>query len=118
MSLRRQEDCSSRTDYAGQRWQENSISKNRGLSGACILQLFKRVPRVGTDEFFQQSNGSLFKLTQEEYEFLLDVIRESNPLPEAQEKREAYDETRLLSEFTWMRWSFRGLIPCCATRKM
>ena len=32
-------------------------------------------------EFFQNPQGSLFKLTAEEYEIIMDIIREVNPLP-------------------------------------
>lgn len=74
------------------------FQKTEGLVEPVSYSSLKECPELAQMEFFQQSNGSLFKLTQEEYEFLLDVIRESNPLPEAQEKREAYDETRFLLE--------------------
>ena len=31
-------------------------------------------------EFFQDPHGSLFKFTKGEYEFILDLIREENPV--------------------------------------
>lgn len=34
-------------------------------------------------EFFVQPNGSLFKLTKGEFDFIMDIIREENPVKPA-----------------------------------
>ena len=38
-------------------------------------------------EFFVQQNGSLFKLTKGEFEFIMDIIREENPIKAADAKK-------------------------------
>lgn len=35
-------------------------------------------------EYFTQPQGSLFRLTKDEYDFILDIIREENPFAEAE----------------------------------
>lgn len=42
--------------------------------------------------------GSLFKLTKEQYDYLLDVIREANPTPASSESLPAYTRADFLSE--------------------
>lgn len=41
----------------------------------------KACPELSKMEFFTQQNGSLFKLTKGEFNFIMDIIRENNPLP-------------------------------------
>ena len=40
---------------------------------------FKDAQELKSMEFIQNKNGSLFKVTSDEYEYLIDLIRESNP---------------------------------------
>ena len=37
-------------------------------------------------EYFVNPQGSLFKLTKGEYEFILDMIRDENPVPSKKDK--------------------------------
>lgn len=46
---------------------------------------FKDLPALANMEFLKKKNGSLFKLTSDEYDCLLELIRESNPLQEEKE---------------------------------
>ena len=43
---------------------------------------FKDAPELKSMEFIQNKNGSLFKVAPDEYEYLIDLIRESNPKEE------------------------------------
>lgn len=50
------------------------------LSSPIDFALLKACPGLGNMEFFVCSQGSLFKLTKNEYEQILDLIREENPV--------------------------------------
>jgi 5-methylcytosine-specific restriction protein B len=48
-------------------------------------------------EFLRNPNGSLFKLTEYEYNYLMDLIREQNPIIPAK-KYESYDKPKFLKD--------------------
>lgn len=48
---------------------------------------FKELPELANMEFIKNSNGSFFKLTEDEYNTLIELIRDNNPQP----KDVAYD---------------------------
>lgn len=60
----------------------NSIyfTKTEGLSSPIEYAPLKAVPELEKMEFFVQPNGSLFKLTNGEFDFIMDIIREENPI--------------------------------------
>lgn len=49
-------------------------------------------------EYFQNPQGSLFKLTKGEYDLIMDLIRDENPLPENTEQLDRYTREDFLSE--------------------
>lgn len=49
-------------------------------------------------EFFVQPNGSLFKLTKGEYDFIMDIIREENPLQKPDAAKQKYTKEDFLSK--------------------
>lgn len=65
----------------------NSIyfAKTEGLANPIEYAILKECPELEKMEFFVQPNGSLFKLAQGEYDFIMDIVREENPMksPEA-----------------------------------
>ena len=58
---------------------------------------FKDAPELKGMEFIQNKNGSLFKVMPDEYEYLIDLIREYNPKAEKQQL-EAYSKKDFLNE--------------------
>ena len=58
---------------------------------------FKDAPELKRMEFIQNKNGSLFKVTPVEYEYLIDLIRESNPRAE-NKQLESYTKENFLNE--------------------
>lgn len=58
---------------------------------------FKDISTLANMEFLKKKNGSLFKLTSDEYDGLLELIRESNPLQEEKELP-AYTKQDFLNE--------------------
>lgn len=59
-----------------------SFEKVEGLSAPIDYQVLRECPELEKMEYFANSQGSLFKLTPGEYSFILDLIREENPLSE------------------------------------
>ena len=61
------------------------FEKTESLANPIDYQTLKECPELEKMEFFQNPNGSFFKLTKGEYEFIMDMIRDENPLnPEKQ----------------------------------
>ena len=56
------------------------IEKTEGLTNPIEYLDLKGAPELEQMEFFVQPNGSLFKLTKGEFDFIMDIIREGNPL--------------------------------------
>ena len=56
------------------------FKKVESLSSPIDLSLLKACPGLENMEFFVCSQGSLFKLSKNEYEQILDLIREENPV--------------------------------------
>ncbi len=58
----------------------------------------KECPKLEKMEFFTQHNGSLFKLSKEEYEIIMDMVREVNPSPHQHQENDKYDKSDFLRE--------------------
>ncbi|MGB4627712.1 MAG: AAA family ATPase, partial [Erysipelotrichaceae bacterium] len=56
------------------------IQKTEGLTSPIDYAVLKECPELERMEFFQNPNGTMFKLTKGEYDFILDIIREENPI--------------------------------------
>lgn len=68
---------------AEQDGEEIYFEKMEGLVSPVEYQTLRDCRELEQMEFFRNPRGSLFKLTRDEYHFILDVIREENPvLPE------------------------------------
>lgn len=60
------------------------FEKIEGLTSPIDYATLKGCPELESMEYFQNPQGSLFKLARGEYDFIVDLIREENPLqPEA-----------------------------------
>lgn len=73
------------------------FEKLEGLSFPVDYAVLKECPELEKMEYLQNMQGSLFKLTKGEYEFILDLIREENPVPSAKGKT-AYKKADFLRE--------------------
>lgn len=59
------------------------FEKIEGLASPIDYATLKECPELEQMEYFQNAQGSLFKLTKGEYDFILDLIREENPVAPA-----------------------------------
>ena len=58
------------------------FEKLENLESPIGYDTLKACPELEKMEYFQNAQGSLFRLTPEEYNFILDLIRDENPLPQ------------------------------------
>ena len=73
------------------------FEKIEGLTSPIDYATLKSCPELERMEYFQNPQGSLFKLTKGEYDFIVDLIREGNPLTPAK-SIEPYSKKDFLDE--------------------
>lgn len=73
------------------------FEKTEGLSTPIDYATLKDCPELERMEYFCNPQGSLFKLTKGEYDFILDMIREENPVS-AEKHIDKYDKSDFLNE--------------------
>lgn len=72
--------------------------KTETLANPVDLESFKDVPELQGMEFMVNPNGSFFKLTSDEFNVLMDIIREANDKPVVSSKIEVYTDADFLNE--------------------
>lgn len=73
------------------------FEKTESLVNPIDCRTLKECPELEQMEFFQNPNGTFFKLTKDEYEFIMDMIREENPLT-SKDMNTSYTKKDFLSE--------------------
>lgn len=74
------------------------FEKVEGLAAPIEYLTLKGCHELEKMEFFIQPNGSLFKLTKGEYDFIMDIIREENPLQKPDVVKQKYSREDFLSK--------------------
>ncbi|MBQ9573694.1 MAG: AAA family ATPase, partial [Synergistaceae bacterium] len=74
------------------------FEKTEGLSTPIEYSVLRDAPELERMEFFVQPQGSLFKLTRGEYDFIMDIIREENPLRQPDTVNQKYTKSDFLNE--------------------
>jgi len=93
------------------------FEKQETLTSPIDFATIKEIPELAEMEFLQNPNGSFFKLTKEEYEFLLDLIRESNIGQTSKDAYEPYTKEDFLKEVYMSRDDFDTLQQLLKTKK-
>lgn len=76
-----------------------TFKKTEALSSPIAYQDLKEMPELEQMEFFVNPNGSLFKVTWQEFEAIMDAIREQNADPTAKtQSLPAYDKKKFLED--------------------
>lgn len=83
---------------AEQDGQQIYFEKLEGLSVPIDYSTLKACSELERMEYFVNPQGSLFKLTKGEYDFIIDMIREGNPLTIAEKTIESYSKEQFLDE--------------------
>lgn len=73
------------------------IRKTEGLENPISFEELKESDELSKMEFFRVLRATIYQLTTDEYKFLMDMIREDNPLP-ATRPADKYDKKQFLQE--------------------
>lgn len=95
---------------------EISFEKIEGLSSPVDYNTLKSCPELEKMEYFQSPQGSLFKLTKGEYDFILDIIREVNPIL-TDDKIDVYNKTDFLDEVYMSEDRYENLVGVLRNKK-
>ena len=74
------------------------FEKTEGLTAPIEYLDLKACPELEKMEFFVQPNGSLFRLTKGEFDFIMDIIRDDNPLKQADASIQKYTKKDFLNK--------------------
>lgn len=74
------------------------FEKIEGLSNPIDLADFKDATELQNMEYLQNPQGSLFKLTKDEYTYLMDIIRDKNPRSKINSDAEQYERKDFLKD--------------------
>ncbi len=92
------------------------IKKVEELSSPIDYAVLKECPELENMEYFRNPQGSLFKLTRSEYEFILDMIREENPIITAASS-DAYTKDDFLNEVYMTEERYETLVNVLRNKK-
>lgn len=93
------------------------FEKVEGLSSPIDYATLKQCPELEKMEYFINPQGSLFKLTKGEYEFILDMIREENPAPISVNRITKYGKKDFLSEVYMTEAKYNRLVSVLRKKK-
>ena len=68
-------------------------------------------------EYFSITQGSLFKLTKTEYEFIIDLIHRENPVPTAKKNKDEYSKEKFLDQVYMTEAKYDCLVAVLTRKK-
>ena len=92
------------------------FEKAEGLTSPIDYATLKGCPELERMEYFQNPQGSLFKLTRGEYDFILDMIREENPV-NAEYSVDRYAKDDFLDEVYMTEKRYENLVAVLRNKK-
>ena len=92
------------------------FEKVEGLTSPIDYATLKECPELERMEYFQNYQGSLFKLTRGEYDFILDMIREENPVS-TDAAIDAYTKSDFLDEVYMTEKRYENLVAVLRNKK-
>ena len=92
------------------------FEKVEGLTTPIDYATLKGCPELERMEYFQNPQGSLFKLTRGEYDFILDMIREENPLA-SEASIDSYTKSDFLDEVYMTEKRYENLVAVLRNKK-
>ena len=92
------------------------FEKVEGLTSPIDYATLKGYPELERMEYFQNPQGSLFKLTRGEYDFILDMIREENPVA-TEASIDAYTKSDFLDEVYMTEKRYENLVAVLRNKK-
>ncbi len=92
------------------------FEKIEGLSSPIDFSALKACSELAKMEYFTMQQGSLFRLTKGEYDFIIDMIREENPLASTDEVNK-YDKKAFLDEVFMTEGRYDTLVAVLKNKK-
>ena len=92
------------------------FEKVEGLTSPIDYATLKECPELERMEYFQNPQGSLFKLTRGEYDFILDMIREENQVS-TDAAIDAYTKSDFLDEVYMTEKRYENLVAVLRNKK-
>lgn len=92
------------------------FEKVERLTSPIDYATLKECPELERMEYFQNPQGSLFKLTRGEYDFILDMIREENPVS-TDAAIDAYTKSDFLDEVYMTEKRYENLVAVLRNKK-
>lgn len=92
------------------------FEKVEGLAAPIDYATLRACPELDHMEYFQNPQGSLFKLTRGEYEFIMDMIRDENPLQQ-EDKVDGYTKSDFLGEVYMTEKAYESLVGVLRNKK-
>lgn len=74
------------------------FEKLEGLVSPIDYQTLKDCPELKDMEYFNSPQGSLFRLTKDEFDFIMDIIRDENPLKHTSLSNTKFTKAKFLDE--------------------
>lgn len=93
------------------------FKKLEGLSAPIDFAAFRDTKELQSMEYFNMTQGTLFKLSENEYDCLMDMIREENPAPRVNEPYAAYTKTDFLKDVYMSEDKYDRLISVMKRKK-
>lgn len=101
---------------AEQDGEEIYFEKVEGLTSPIDYATLKGCPELERMEYFQSPQGSLFKLTRGEYDFIIDLIQEENPL-QSESAIDTYTKDDFLEEVYMTETRYENLVSVLQNKK-
>lgn len=92
------------------------FEKVEGLTSPIDYATLRGCPELERMEYFQNPQGSLFKLTRGEFDFILDMIREENPIS-TDAAIDAYTKSDFLDEVYMTEKRYENLVAVLRDKK-
>ena len=92
------------------------FEKTESLTNPIDYLTLKECPELANMEYFQNAQGSFFKLTKDEYDFILDLIREENPL-KTEENTDTYTKDDFLEDVYMTEAKYDHLVSVLQNKK-
>jgi hypothetical protein len=93
-------------------------TKTKSLERPVDYSSFKDLPELASMQFLQNPQGSFFALTQAEYEAVIEMIDDDNPIrTTSKEEPEIYDKEDFLSEVYMKEEDYDSLLYLLKTKK-
>jgi 5-methylcytosine-specific restriction protein B len=94
------------------------FTKTKSLERPVDYSLFKDLKELASMQFLQNPQGSFFALTQAEYEAIIDILDDDNPIRTTSKKKpEKYHKEDFLSEVYMKEKDYNSLLHLLKTKK-